>query len=1167
MVRLAKEYGMSALALTDHGVMFGTINFYETCLREGIKPILGCEVYVAPRKMSDRNPGKDKKQFHLLLLAENLEGYQNLLKICSVGWTDGFYYKPRVDKEFLSRHSKGIIAATACLGGEVPEMINRGDYDAAVKSFCEYREIFGKDNIYLELQDHDLPEQKAVNEAIIRMSQELDVKLICTNDNHYLTKADASAHDVLLCIQTSTTIDDPKRFRFGSQEFYFKSQAEMAERFGHIPGALENTLEIAERCNVELDFSRSQMPEPGIPEGMSADDYLEQLAWEGMNERYAEPTDEIRERVKMELDVIKTMGYPKYFLIVRDFALFSRQQGICIGVRGSAAGAIVGYCLGITDVDPIEYALPFERFLNIERVSMPDIDMDFQDDRRDEVIRYVTEKYGADHVSQIITFGTLGAKAAVRDVGRALGMPLADVDKICKMIPSIPVGISISKAMRENPEFDAAYKADPAVKKLIDTAKMLEGVSRHSSTHAAGIIISGDPLVESSPVMKGSRGEIISQFDAHGLEMVGLLKMDFLGLANLTILARCIKNVKQSRGEHIDILNIPHDDRSAFEMLSKGDTTGVFQLESAGMRKYIQELRPTSIKELAAMIALYRPGPMANIPQYIRCKNGQEKIEFLHPCLEPLLKDSYGVVVYQDDVMYIARAVAGFSLGQADILRRAMGKKKKEEMDKMKAKFFEGAQAKGISKKIAASIFDLVEPFAGYGFNKAHAVCYAHVAYQTAYLKANYPVEYFAAMLATHFDNKEKIALYIEECRRLKIEVLPPDVNASAVDFRVEDGKVRFGLAAIKNVGKGVVEAIVAARESGGPFLSLLDFCVRVMETGQVGKSVVDTLIRAGAFASIIPGRKMGLEMLDEAMSIATAINRDKLNGQAALFGGSHDDEDHSHAMDASKYENVPEFHNDELLAMEKDLLGLFVSDHPLMHVREQLERRVSVTSERLQELADEQDCVVGGLICEVKHHLTKRNQDKMAFVRIEDLTGTISVTIFPKVFKEFGQTLEADRIVIIRGKASHRERMGGKSSGDDEERSYTVEVLADSISVLKNGYKPAPLEETAQPQIASWGVPTTAFSAESVRPITAAGSSMAHTASEVHIRLSEELRNRLPGLRSAISSHPGQLPVYIHVPDRGDTAKVCTGCCVAPSPQFLAAIRDLVGAERVWTE
>ncbi len=1146
MVKLAKKLEMPALALTDHGVMFGIIDFYERCIAEGIKPILGCEIYVSPRKMTDRDPKKDNKQYHLVLLAENLDGYKNLLKICSAGWTEGFYYKPRVDKDFLSRHSSGLIAATACLGGEVPEMITQNNYNGALKAFSEYREIFGKDNVYIELQDHDLPEQKPVNEVLVRIAEETGAKLICTNDSHYLKREDAAAHDVLLCIQTGATVDDPKRIRFGSEEFYFKSAKEMAKRFSKYSGAMENTVEIAERCNVELDFSRSQMPEPEIPDGLTADQYLEDLSWRGLEERYHNPSEEIKERMRMELDVIKTMGFPKYFLIVRDFAKFSRDQGICIGVRGSAAGSIVAYGLGVTDVDPIEYALPFERFLNIERVSMPDIDMDFQDDRRDEVIKYVSEKYGADHVSQIITFGTFGAKAAVRDCGRVLGIPLSVVDRICKLIPSVPVGISIDRAKDESTEFSDLYKDDGQVRKLINVAKQLEGISRHSSVHAAGVIISGDSLVESCPVIRGAKGEVVSQFDAHGLEMVGLLKMDFLGLANLTILSKCIENIRQNRGIDIDILKIPLDDAKSFEMLGRGDTTGVFQLESAGMRQYIQDLKPSSVKELAAMIALYRPGPMGSIPQYIKCKNGSEEISYLHPCLEPILKDSYGVVVYQDDVMYIARAVAGFTLGQADILRRAMGKKKKQEMEKMKANFFEGAAKNGIPKKTAQAIFNLIEPFAGYGFNKAHAVCYAHVAYQTAYLKANYPVEYFAAMLATHVDNKEKVALYIEEARRLKIEVLPPDINLSEADFCVQDGAIRFGLAAIKNCGKALVDAVVEVRKSGGPFKSLQDFCVRVMENTQIGKSAIETLTKAGALTSLIPSRKLALEMLESTISRAQSIIRDKTNGQTALFGG-FTETDQSNAVDDSVYlgGEAEDFPKEDLLAMERELLGLYVSDHPLKGFREVLQSRVNVTSDKIQDLTDQEECIIGGLITDVRNHTTKKNHERMAFIKIEDLAGPISVTVFPSVFKECASNIVLDKVVVIKGKASHRERL---ISAVEDDKFYHVEVIAESITEIKNGARSKHRSVNAEAE--SWPE-------ETVDPALLA----------VHIRLNRDQRDQLPGLKSVINAHPGSLPVSIHVPKNGDFRQVCTDCCVTPSAQFFSAVCGILGAQSVWTE
>lgn len=1148
IVKQAVEFEMPAVALTDHGTMYGILYFYDACKSAGIKPILGCEVYVAPRGRSQRNSKLDADNHHLVLLAESEKGYKNLLKLVSIAYTEGFYYKPRVDREVLAQYSEGLIALTACIGGEVPKLCLKGEIDKAEETVRAYQEIFGRDNLYLEIQDHDIPEQKDANEALISLSSRLDVPLVASNDIHYLKQKDAEAHDVLLCIQTGTTVDDPKRMRFSTREFFMKSAKQMAERFGHVPGAIENTLEIAERCNVELDFSRLQLPEVYIPEDLDDAAYLEQLSWDGLEKKCPNAPEEYKTRLRYELDTINNCGFPRYMLIVRDFARFARDENIFMGVRGSAAASLVCYCLDITDFDPIEFTLTFERFLNIERVEMPDIDMDFQDDRRDEVIRYVSEKYGADHVAQIVTFGTLAARAAVRDAGRALGVDAQLVDRVCKTIPTIPVGVTIERALKENPEFAEHYKS-PEVRNLVDTAKQLEGISRHASVHAAGVIISHDPLTDHVPVQKASKGDdLVTQYDADGLKKIGLLKMDFLGLANLTILARAIENIKKSRGIEIDIHTIPLDDQKTYEMLGRGDTTGVFQLEGAGMRRNIQDLKPNSVAELAAMVALYRPGPMAYIPKFIRSKFGMEPIEYPHPSMEQILKETYGVIVYQDQVLHIVRAIAGFTLGQADIFRRVMSKKKKGEMAKQRTNFLAGAKENGIPEKKAAEIFNLIEPFAGYAFNKAHAVCYAHVAYQTAYLKAHYPVEYFAAMLATHFDNKDKVALYIEECRRIRIEVLPPDVNRSDADFHVEDGAIRFGLAAIKNCGKGVVDVIIEARKSGGPFKSLQDFCERALEAGQVGKSAIETLVRAGAFASIVPNRRQAIEMLDEAMNRAAAINRDKMNGQSALFGGSHDDRPHE-IVHIGKYAGIEDFSRDELLAMERDLLGLYVSDHPLKQVREALERKVSATSDQIQELSDGKECVVGGLITDLRYHTTKKSGERMAFVKIEDLTGPISVTVFPSVFKECADQLVKDKVIIVRGKASHRERIGGASNGNgDEEKSYQVEVLAESVTSLLNGSssngdnKPA-----AQPE---------------ETPLVEVSQTSA-----VHIRLMPELRCTLANLRAAIQDHPGDSLVYIHIPSGGDVAKVRTECCVAPSSQFLATVCNIVGPEAVWTE
>ena len=1157
LVKQAVEFDMPALALTDHGVMHGIIPFYEACTSAGIKPILGCEVYVATRSRTLRNAKLDSEQYHLVLLAENETGYRNLLKLVSIGHTEGFYYKPRVDREVLSEYSKGLIAMSACVAGEIPRLCLKGEIEKAEETVRAYQEIFGRDNFYLELQDNDLAEQKDANEALVSISSRLGVPLVATNDIHYLKQSDAAAHDVLLCIQTAATIDDPNRLRFGSREFYMKSTEQMRELLGDFPGAIENTIEIANRCNVEFDFSRLQLPGIEVPDGLDDDGYLEKLAWDGLCNKLPDMPDAYQERLRYELDTIKTCGFPRYMLIAYDCAKFAHDQNIFMGVRGSAAASLVCWCLDITDFDPIEYGLTFERFLNIERVEMPDIDLDFQDDRRDEVIRYVTEKHGADRVAQIVTFGTLAARAAVRDSGRALGINLQLVDKVCKTIPTIPVGITIDKALKENQEFAELYKS-PDVRELVDTARQLEGISRHASTHAAGIIISNDPLTDHVPIQRGGKDEIVTQYDADSLTKIGLMKMDFLGLANLTILARSVENIQKSRSIEIDIHRIPLNDAETFEMLGRGETTGVFQLEGAGMRRNIQDLKPNSVGELAAMVALYRPGPMAHIPKFIRSKFGQEPISYPHPSLEPILKETYGVIVYQDQVLQIVRAIAGFTLGQADIFRRAMGKKKKEEMKKQREAFLAGAKKNGIPEAKAIQIFDLIEPFAGYAFNKAHAVCYAHVAYQTAYLKVRFPIEYMAALLGTHIDNKDKVALYIEECNRIKIEVLPPDVNESEADFKVQNGAIRFGLAAIKNCGKGVVDLIIEARRTGGLFTSMQDFCVLVLDGAQVGKSAIETLVKAGAFGSIVPNRKQALEMLEEAMARASAVHRDKRNGQAALFGGH----DRPHEMDLRKYAHVEEFGREELLAMERDLLGLYISDHPLNGVRESLERETTVTADQLQELLDETECVVGGIIADLRYHITKRSNERMAFIRIEDLAGSISVTVFPSVFKQCAEQLVKDRVILVKGKASHRGRFGGGNG--DEEKSYQVEVVAESISEINGARGQVPGDTGCQSPGASRQIEEQSLT-DTQQPTP--NNRQPTPISAVHIRLTPEQRKYLGDLKTAIGEHPGELPVLIHIPNGGDVAKVHTECCVAASEQFLAVVRGIVGAEAAWVE
>lgn len=1125
IIKKACDYEMPSLAITDHGVMYGNITFYSEAKAAGIKPILGCEVYVAPRSRTQRDPRLDKEQYHLVLLAKNERGYKNLIKLVSTAFSEGFYYKPRVDKELLDQYSEDLIALTACLGGEIPHHIMRDDFAQAEKSLGEYVDIFGKDNLYLEIQDHGLPEQKPVNEALVRLSRSSGLKLVATNDIHYTARKDAEAHDVLLCIQTGSTLDDPNRFRFGSEEFYFKSREEMASLFPDYPEALENTLEIADRCCIEFDFGRSKLPDPGVPEGVSPADHMYREAWEGLKRRLGhEPPEEYKKQFDYECRIINDCGFPLYMLIVRDFTDFARKQGMYIGARGSAASSLVGYGLGITDVDPIEYGLAFERFLNPERVEMPDVDLDIQDDRREELIQYVCEKYGRDHVGQIATFGSLKARAAVRDCGRVLGMDLAEVDRVCKMIPTIPVGITIDQAIEENPELKSAYEGSREVKRLIDTARSLEGLNRNVGVHAAGVLISDDPLTDHVPVQGGGKGEFVAQLAKKDIAKVGLLKMDFLGLANLTILANSIKNVKRNRGIDIDILNIPLDDAKTFEMLGRGDTNGVFQLEGAGMRRNVIELKPNSVRELAAIVALYRPGPMAFIPKFVRSKFGQEPITYLHPALEPILKETYGVICYQEQVLKIAQAIGGFSMGQADVLRKAMSSKDKAIMDKQREKFLEGARKNGISQQIAAKIYEQVEPFAGYAFNKAHAVCYAFVAYRTAYMKANYPAEYYAALLSANMDDKEKLAMYIEDCRRFNIPLLPPDVNKSYVGFEVEGEAIRFGLGAIKGCGSAVIEGMVAAREAGGEFKDLFDFCERVQEYAQMNRSTVEGLIKVGAFSSIKNNRAQLLQMLPDAMGAAACKKRDQANGQVGLFGD--DMAELCPVVDLSKYDHVSEFPREEIYAMEKDLTGLYLSGHPLDNLRGALERSCTANASNFKDLENDQECVIGGIVADVRYRLTRRN-DKMAFARIEDLYGTIPVTFFPAALKNCEQLLVKDRIVLIKGKATHRERI---AAGEEGDTTLEVEILGDSVTPLKNGN----------------------------------GKPNGNGSRSVHIKINGTPNVNLELLKSLLEANPGASPVYFWMCHNGNRQKVVTPYRVEATTRFVADIERILGRDVV---
>ncbi len=1124
IVSTAADFEMPAVALTDHGVMYGNINFHDEAKKAGIKPVLGCEVYVAVESRFRRDAKLDKRQYHLVLLAKNSQGYKNLIKLVSASFSDGFYYKPRVDKELLREYGGDLVAMSACLGGELPAKIMDRDDQGLDQSLGEYLDIFGTDDFYVELQEHYLPEQRGVNERLVEIARKRGLKLVASNDSHYTRRADADAHDVLLCIQTNSTLDAPDRMRFGTQEFYIKSQQEMWDLFKDVPDALENTLEIVEKCNCAFKFDTLNLPDPGIPAGTKSSDYMYEQAKAGLAARMGGTIPEDYQRqLDYECEIINKCDFATYMMIVRDFTDFARREGIYVGVRGSAAGSIVCYGLGITDVDPIDYGLTFERFLNPERIEMPDVDLDIQDDRRDDLIGYVLEKYGRDRVGQIATFGSLKARAAVRDCGRVLSMDLSEVDRICKMIPAIPVGVTIEQAIKENPDLRSTYERDSSIRRLIDTARTLEGLNRNVGVHAAGVLISDDPLTDHVPVQQGGKGETVAQLAKKDIQKVGLLKMDFLGLANLTILANAVVNVKTSTGIDIDILDVPLDDQKTFEMLGRGDTNGVFQLESPGMRRNVVELKPRSVRELAAIVALYRPGPMDHIPKFIRSKFGQEKIKYLHPDMEPILEETYGVICYQDQVLRIASAIAGFSLGQADKLRKAMSSKDKEVMAQQKQKFVDGAVARGVKQDIAQKIYEQIEPFAGYAFNKAHAVCYAFVAYRTAYLKANFPVQYYAALLSANMDDKDKLAIYLGDCKRLGIEVLPPDINKSSAAFQVEGKSIRFGLGAVKGVGRGVIDGLVAARETGGPFTDLFDFCDRTADQVTMNRSAIESLIKVGAFCHTTSNRAQLLEMLPDSMSSAAARRRDQENGQAGLF--CDEMVSAGACIDWRKYDHVGEFAQSEILEFEKELLGFYQSGHPLNEYREALERNTTVNAVTCRELAHDQECVIGGIIADVRIKHTRRNE-KMANVRVEDLYGGIDVTFFPAAFKNCQNQLAVDRIVLVKGKASHRERI----NSDDEDGAVEVEIRGEAVSPLRE----------------------------------ANGKSNGNGTRAVHIRLSPNATVRLEAVRSFIQSHPGAIPVYLHVCDEGARRKIATDYRVDPSPSFVSSLERMLGRNAV---
>ena len=1040
-VKRVKELGMDSAAITDHGVMYGVIDFYRAAKEEGIKPIIGCEVYVAPNSRFDKElTGGDDRYYHLVLLAENNVGYANLMKIVSRGFTEGYYYKPRVDMEVLETYHEGIIALSACLAGEVQRYIIKGLKDEAKKAALKYEKCFGKGNFFLEMQDHGIPEQQTVNAALLSMSRELNIPLVVTNDVHYTYDTDVESHDILLCIQTGKKLADEDRMRYEGGQYYVKSEQEMKALFPYAWEAVENTQRIADRCNVEIEFGVTKLPKFDVPEGFDSWTYLNKLCFDGLKERYEDAGEELTERLNYELNVIKNMGYVDYFLIVWDFINYAKSQGIPVGPgRGSAAGSIVSYCLRITDIDPVKYSLLFERFLNPERVSMPDIDIDFCFERRQEVIDYVSAKYGADKVVQIVTFGTMAAKGVIRDVGRVMDLPYAFVDSIAKMVPN-ELNITLQRALEINPELRKAYETDEQIRTLIDMSKRLEGLPRHTSMHAAGVVICQKPADEFVPLSRGSDGSITTQFTMTTIEQLGLLKMDFLGLRTLTVIQNAINLIEKDTGLRLDMSKIDYDDKDVLASIGTGKTDGIFQLESGGMKSFMKELKPESLEDVIAGISLYRPGPMDFIPKYIQGKNNHDKITYVCKELEPILSSTYGCIVYQEQVMQIVRELGGYTMGRSDEVRRAMSKKKVHVMEQERANFVGGNEelgipgcvTKGIDAKVANEIYESMMEFAKYAFNKSHAACYAVVAYQTAYLKYYYPVEFMAALLTSVIDNSTKVSEYILSCRNMGIQILPPDINEGEVGFSVTGGCIRYALTAIKSVGRPVIEAVVEERNLRGPFTNLKDFITRMADKDRdVNKRAIENFIKAGVFDSFGGTRKQYMTVY---VSVMDRIHQDKKNnmaGQMSLFDLASEEQKEEFDI---KMPNVGEYEKEKLLNFEKEVMGIYVSGHPMEEYETIWRKKITNTTSDFYwdeetgttKAEDGKEAVVGGIIADKKIKYTK-NDKVMAFLSLEDLVGNIEVIVFPRDYEKNADKIKEDNKVFIKGKISVEEDKDAK--------------------------------------------------------------------------------------------------------------------------------------------
>ncbi|OXS53224.1 DNA polymerase III subunit alpha [Cohnella sp. CIP 111063] len=1188
MAAKAAELGMTSLALTDHGVMYGAVPFYKACLERGIKPIIGMEAYITAGSRHDKQSRKEQPTYHLTLLAKNETGYRNLMKLTTIGHLEGFYYRPRIDFEALSAHAEGVICLSGCMSSELSKRLEADDYDAAKELALRYRALFGE-NYYLEIQDHGILEQKKITVGVIRLSEELGIPLVATNDSHYICEEDHSLQDVLLCIGTGKTMDDPERFKIATDQLYMKSGEEMSALFRHVPEALANTVRIAESCTLELEFGRHILPEfAPLPEGKTAGRYLAELCDRGLRARY-EGTSEwadaafraaAEERLGYELRVIGEMGFDDYFLVVWDFIRFAHENGIVTGPgRGSAAGSLVAYALNITDVDPLRHKLLFERFLNPERVTMPDIDIDFSDERRDEVIRYVVEKYGAEHVAQIITFGTLAARAAVRDVGRVMNLPYGDVDKAAKLIPGMP-GMSIERAMRESSEFKALAEGAGEASRLIAMARRVEGMPRHASTHAAGVVISSDPLTDYVPLQEGTGGVPLTQYSMEHLEAVGLLKMDFLGLRTLSIIERSLASIREQTGRELRWQDVPYDDPATYELMGRGETTGIFQLESTGMRRVLKEMKPSSFEDIVSAVALYRPGPMEFIPQFIRAKHGLVEVEYPHPNLKEILADTYGIIVYQEQIMQIASVMAGFSLGQADLLRRAVGKKKREVLDEQRKHFVAGSLKLGYSEQEANGVYDLIVRFADYGFCRAHAAAYAVLAFQTAYLKAHYPVAFMASMLTAVVGNQRKTAEYVDECRRMGIAVLKPDVNESGVlftpvAFGEGGGAIRFGLAGVKNVGTQAIESIM--RERGErPYESLSDFCRRV-DPRACNKRVIESLVQAGALESMPGHRAQQLAALEPTVAAAALWRKEREELQIELF-----DFEETPNWNV-ELPAVPAYSQTQMLELERDLMGLYLSGHPLDAYDELMEELKVERLVDIAELPDGATAFTAGMIVSMKPFVTRKGQ-AMAFLEIEDRIMGTELVAFPSAWAKASSFVKKGSLVFVRAKVQH---------GDEDYKLLADDILpldaddlkaqAERLRRLSSGGRSGGAGgggysgrggDRAAPAGAAASKPASGTAASSARaravseaaPAPAAAASAALEQQRVYILIDAEHEKpaTLIRLKLLLKAHPGKLPTILRYEKDRRTVALSDEYYVDPKPALVEELEQLLGKDRV---